>query len=133
MPPDFGADPSSLLHMGCDDGGMVSGPRRLQVVVIGFLGLGGIVGPGNAWLSALAPSFSRAATTPVTLVFLCAAGWSLMFAGAASLWRHGRSTTGVTLLAAGYAWFMVEWVNPASAPALVFTLGLLAANAWPAL
>ena len=33
----------------------------------------------------------------------------------------------------GFAWFMAEWVNPASAPAIVFTIGLLAAYAWPAL
>ncbi len=43
------------------------------------------------------------------------------------------STKGVTLMAAGFGWFIAEWVNPVSAPAIVFTIGLLAANAWPAL
>ena len=112
--------------------GMVRGPRGMQVAVVCALAVGVLVGLGTAWLGWLAPSFSRAASSPVTLVLMCAAGWSLMLAGAVTLWR-GRASRGVAFLAAGFAWFMSEWANPASAPAIVFTVGLLFANAWPAL
>jgi signal transduction histidine kinase len=111
---------------------MVRGPR-LRIVVICALAVGVIVGLGTAWLAWLAPSFSRAASSLVTLALMCAAGWSLMLAGAVTRWRQGGRTAGLTLWAAGLLWFMSEWVNPASAPAIIFTLGLLAANAWPAL
>ena len=114
-------------------GGMVRGPRSLQVVVICVLAIGMIVGLGTVWLGWLAPSFSRAASSLFTSALMCAAGWSLMLAGAISLWRGGGRTKGVALMAAGFGWFMSEWANPASAPAIVFTAGLLSANAWPAL
>jgi signal transduction histidine kinase len=111
---------------------MVRGARTIQIVVICVLVVGVIVGLGTAWLAWLAPSFSRAASTLATLVLLCAAGWSLMLAGAGALWREGPRTKGVAFLAAGFGWFISEWVNPASAHAMVFTLGLLLAAAWPA-
>jgi signal transduction histidine kinase len=110
---------------------MVRGPR-LQIVVVCVLAVGVIVGLGTAWLAWLAPSFSRAASSLLTLAMMCAAGWSLMVAGAITLWRQSGQTKGLALLAAGFGWFMSEWVNPASAPAIIFTLGLLAANMWPA-
>ena len=118
---------------GATMGGMVRGPRSLQVVVICVLAIGMIVGLGTVWLGWLAPSFSRAASSLFTSAWMCAAGWSLMLAGAISLWRGGGRTKGVALMAAGFGWFMSEWANPASAPAIVFTAGLLSANAWPAL
>ena len=112
---------------------MVRGPRTIQIVVICVLAAGLIVGLGTAWLTWLAPSFSRAASSLATLALLCAGGWSLMLSGASTLWRQGPRTRGIAFLAAGFGWFISEWVNPASAPALVFTLGLLLVNAWPAL
>jgi signal transduction histidine kinase len=129
----FGADPSPLPYQGCDDGGMVRGPRSIQAVVLLFLAVGVIAGLGTAWLAWLATSFSRAAASPLTLALMCVAGWSLMFAGAITLSRQGGRTKGLALLAAGFAWFVSEWVNPASAPAIVFTLGLVFTSAWPAL
>ena len=129
----FGADPSPLPNQGCDDDGMVRGPRSIQVVVLVVLAIGVMVGLGTAWLAWLATSFSRAAASQLTLGLMCAAGWSLLFAGAITLWRQGGLTMGLALIAAGFAWFMSEWVNPGSAPAVVFTIGLVSANAWPAL
>ena len=111
---------------------MVRGPRTIQIVVVCVLVVGVIVGLGTAWLAWLAPGFSRAASSLATLALLFAAGWSLMLAGAGTLWRHGPLPKGVALLAAGFGWFISEWVNPISAPAVIFTLGLLLANAWPA-
>ena len=113
--------------------GMVRGSRGMQIAVVCLLAVGVIVGAGTAWLAWLAPSFSRAASSPLTLVLLCAAGWSLMLTGAFTMWRQGDRTRGLALLGAGFAWFMSEWTNPASAPAIVFTLGLLFSNSWPAL
>ena len=69
--------------------GMVRGPRGMQIAVVCLLAVGVIVGLGTAWLASLAPSFSRAASSPVTLVLLCAAGWSLMLAGAVTVLRGG--------------------------------------------
>jgi signal transduction histidine kinase len=112
---------------------MVRGPRTIQIGVICVLVVGVIVGLGTAWLAWVAPSFSRAAASLATLALMCAAGWSLMLAGAGTVWRLGVRTKGIALLAAGFGWFTSEWVNPAAAPAIVFTLGLLLANAWPAL
>jgi signal transduction histidine kinase len=111
---------------------MVRGPQS-QVVVLVVLAVGVIVGLGTAWLAWLAAAFSRAAAFELTLALMCVAGWSLMFAGALTVWRQGGQTKGLALLAAGFAWFTSEWANPASAPAIVFTLGLVFANAWPAL
>ena len=111
---------------------MVRGPRTIQIVVVCVLAAGVIVGLGTAWLAWLAPSFSRAASSLATLALLCAAGWSLMLAGAGTLWRHGPRPRALHFWRPGSAWFISEWVNPVSAPAIVFTLGLLLANAWPA-
>jgi len=111
---------------------MVRGPRTIQIVVVCVLVAGVIVGLGSARLAGLAPSFSRAASSLATLALLCTAGWSLMLAGAGTVWRHGPRPRGVAFLAAGFCWFISEWVNPISAPASIFTLGLLLGNAWPA-
>ena len=62
---------------------MVRGPRRLQVIVICVLFSGVIVGIGTAGLGALAPSFSRWASSVPTIALMATAGWSLMTVGAA--------------------------------------------------
>ena len=112
---------------------MVSGVRRLQVNAVCVVVAGVIVGMGTAWLGWLGPSFSRWASSPASTALMLAGGWSLISVGAASLWRGRGRIRGVTLSAAGFAWFVAEWVNPASAPAIVFTLGLLLGSAWPVL
>jgi signal transduction histidine kinase len=111
---------------------MVRGPRAADVLTLGMLAVGVLVGLGTVLLAWQAPSFSRVGATLTESAIACAAGWSLMLAGAVTSLRDSRRA-GALLSAAGLAWFLSDWANPASAPALVFTLGLLLGSAWPAL
>ena len=59
-------------------------------------------------------------------------GWSLLAAGFVLL-RGPVKRTGVLFVGAGCAWFVVEWNNPGSDSAVVFTIGLVGSALTPAL
>jgi signal transduction histidine kinase len=54
-----------------------------------------------------------------------AAGYALLAVGLAASMRPRQARLGVILVAASFAWFLLEWNNPAAGSALVFTIGLV--------
>jgi signal transduction histidine kinase len=58
-----------------------------------------------------------------------AAGWGLVAAGLA-LWQLRPGVTGPLAVAAGFAWFAPDWIGWDGGPALVRSLGMLAAGIW---
>jgi signal transduction histidine kinase len=62
-----------------------------------------------------------------------AAGYALLAVGVAAWMRHRQARHGAILVAASFAWFLVEWNNPAAGSALVFTIGLVLYAAAPPL
>lgn len=92
--------------------------------------LGLAAGPIAAWLGWSAPSFSRWAASAIGIVIGVAAGWALIVAGATT-WVRTHARAPVLMVAAGGAWAISEWPNPVSAPAVVFTVGLVLGAVWP--
>ncbi len=62
-----------------------------------------------------------------------AAGYALLAVGVAAWMRPRQARLGAILVAASFAWFLVEWNNPAAGSALVFTIGLVLYSAAPPL
>jgi signal transduction histidine kinase len=104
-------------------------PARVGLAATCLLGLA--AGLVSVWLGWSAPSFGRWGVSPVTLALGLAAGWALILRAATA---RGLTHTRAPMLMAGAGgtWAISEWVNPGSAPAIVFTLGLLLGSAWPA-
>jgi signal transduction histidine kinase len=62
-----------------------------------------------------------------------AAGYALLAVGFAAWMRPRQARLGAILVAASFAWFLLEWNNPAAGSALVFTIGLVLYAAAPPL
>ena len=60
-------------------------------------------------------------------------GWGLVAVGLETVRRGRRSWFGYLLAAAGVAWFLPEWSDPAIGSAVPFTIGLACAWAYPAI
>src|SRR5689334_10036087 len=98
---------------------------RRPLVVLGLGAVGIAAGLFSLHLARKEPAFWFARDTAGGAVALLAAGWTAIAAGLGSwLWRPG-SRFGPLLTAAGFAWFLLEWNNPGSGSALVFTTGLV--------
>jgi signal transduction histidine kinase len=54
-----------------------------------------------------------------------AAGYALLAVGFAALMRPRQARLGAILAAASFAWFLLEWNNPAAGSDVVFTIGLV--------
>src|SRR5262245_65262874 len=76
-------------------------------------------------------SFAGASTGGT--IALLGAGWALIASGAAFWLRSPRNRVGPLLVAAGFAWFLLEWINPRTGSAAAFTLGLCFYAACPPL
>jgi signal transduction histidine kinase len=86
-------------------------------------------GAGAVALAEAHPAYSYAGSTTASAALELGAGWALAAAGLI-VWPRRRA--GAVLVAASIAWFALEAANPASGSALLFTVGLLVAGAWPA-
>ena len=62
-----------------------------------------------------------------------AAGYALLGVGLAAWMRPRQARLGAILVAASFAWFLLEWNNPAAGSAVVFTIGLVLYAAAPPL
>jgi signal transduction histidine kinase len=62
-----------------------------------------------------------------------AAGYALLGVGVAAWLRPRQARLGAILVAASFAWFLLEWNNPAAGSAIVFTIGLVLYAAAPPL
>src|SRR5262249_56622309 len=54
-----------------------------------------------------------------------AAGYALLAVGLVACMRPRQARLGAILVAASFAWFLLEWNNPAAGSAFVFTIGLV--------
>jgi len=62
-----------------------------------------------------------------------AAGYALLAVGVAAWMRPRQARLGAILVAASFAWFVLEWNNPEAGSAGVFTAGLVLYAAAPPL
>jgi len=110
--------------------------RRLDAGRLIRLGIGALAAAVGAAALAVArdhPTGSFAGRSVGDGVLELAAGLSLVAAGLAFRSRRPGNRFGPLLAAAGLAWFLPEWGNPAVGSAALFTLGLVGLVACPPL
>jgi signal transduction histidine kinase len=71
------------------------------------------------------PALSFAGDSVPGWLALVGAGWALIGAGLAVWLVRPASVVAPLLASAGFAWFVLEWANPAAGSSLAFTLGLV--------
>jgi signal transduction histidine kinase len=98
-----------------------------DLVIGGLVVLAGgfACGVGTVLLVRNNPGGSFAGSSTLGGVALLVAGWLAITVGLAVYRRHRASRFAILLIAAGFAWFIAEWINPAAGSSLVFTTGLL--------
>ncbi|MDP8969374.1 MAG: histidine kinase [Actinomycetota bacterium] len=101
---------------------------RLVLVAVAMLVVGGV----SLSIARDGPEFTFADTTVGTAALL-AAGWSLAAAGMVFAVSRWGNRVAWLLLAPAAAWFLLEWDNPASGSAPIFTTGLVLFAACPPL
>ncbi|MBA2382046.1 MAG: hypothetical protein H0V73_08045 [Chloroflexi bacterium] len=109
------------------------GTQARQFLAIGWVCAAVALGLGIAALGVGGPSFSRPGLSPALIAVALGAGWLLVLAGSLRPAGVSHPARGPLLLVAGFAWFAAEAANPDGAAPVVFSLGLLLRNAWPAL
>jgi len=97
-------------------------PRRLAL--IGIAGLGVATGVYSLRVAQDNPSNSFAGASAGGAAALLGAGWALIGGGLVFWARRPGNRFGVLLAAAGFAWFVLEWINPSIGSAAAFTIGL---------
>jgi signal transduction histidine kinase len=94
---------------------------------------GGAVGAESISLAHRQPAYSLAGAGALAAAAELAAGGGLLAAAATILVRRPGNRAGPLLVAAAWAWFLVEWNNPGAGTSLVFSIGLALGTACPAL
>jgi signal transduction histidine kinase len=107
------------------------GPAAIGRAILWPAGLA--MGLVALWFAALEPVFSFMARSPITAIVGLGAGWMAIAVGVMSWRRQPDNGAGPLLAAAGFAWFAVEWANPASGSSTAFTVGLVLSAACPPL
>ncbi len=83
------------------------------------------VGCYSLFLARDAPGFSFAGSSLAGAAALLGAAWLLALAGGGLARSSDRRRAGVLVTLAAIGWLLAEWDNPESAPAVVFSLGLV--------
>jgi hypothetical protein len=96
---------------------------KLRHVVVLVVGLA--LGVASMAIVRGSPDGSLAGASAAAAVALLGAGWALVSCGVVAWVRRPSSRFGRLLAAAGCAWFLVEFNNPAVGSPVVFTVGLL--------
>ena len=104
---------------------------KLPQLVVLVAGL--VLGIGSLAIARSSSAGSFGGTSTVDSIALLGAGWALIACGVTAWARRPASRFGRLLAGAGCAWFLVEFNNPAVGSPVVFTVGLLAYAACPAL
>jgi signal transduction histidine kinase len=105
-----------------------------QMIAAMAVSAGGIsVGLGTLALVRGGPGGALTGSSPLAAAGLLAAGWLAITVGLVMRRRRPGNLVGVLLVAAGFAWFVTEWNNPAAGSAIVFTVGLLCYASCPPL
>jgi signal transduction histidine kinase len=100
-------------------------PARGGAVVVAAAVVAIAVGIGSIVIAARSPAWALAAGSGWASAAEVVAGWSLVAAGLALAGRREARTGGLLLVAAGLAWFVVDWNNPGIGSGALFTLGLV--------
>ena len=79
----------------------------------------------SVFLARQAPGFTFAGSTFVSAAALLGAAWLPALAGSGLGRSSDHRRAGVLVMLAGIGWLLGEWDNPESAPAVVFSLGLV--------
>ena len=105
--------------------------RRSATIVLPG-GAAAVLGVASVAIAHHSPAFSFGGDSTAASAAELAAGWALTGAGLALWARRPSGGFGLVLAAAGLAWFLVEWNNAGIGSALLFTIGLVASAACPA-
>jgi len=97
---------------------------RRWTIAVGVAALGVAAGLFTLGVARDDPGYWFAGSSDAAGAALLGAGWALIGCGLASWVRRPASAFGPLLAAAGFAWFLPEWNNPAIGSALACTLGL---------
>jgi signal transduction histidine kinase len=97
---------------------------RRWPIAVGVAALGLAAGIVTLGIARDDPAYWFAASSTVASAALLGAGLALVAGGIAAALRRPRNRAGPLLVAAGFAWFALEWNNPGIGSALAFTLGL---------
>jgi signal transduction histidine kinase len=103
---------------------------RLMQVVAALVG--SIVGIESARLAFSTSWYAFGDTSSWSAVLGLAAGAALVLTGTIELGSPANRTSGMLLVAAGIAWLMTAWDNPA-APTWIFVAGRILDTVWPVL
>ncbi len=104
-----------------------------RALALGIAALGLAVGTFSLAVARDEPGYWFAGRSTFAAVALLAAGWALIGCGLGFWVRRPGSRFGPLLAAAGFAWFLPEWNNPAIGSSLAFTIGLCLYAACPPL
>jgi signal transduction histidine kinase len=96
--------------------------RRVGWLVAGTVGV--LIGAGSAVIANRDPGYAFAGSGARIAIELIV-GYAAIACGLACLRRRASRQFGSLLVAAGAAWFLVEWNNPGVGSSLVFTVGLV--------
>ena len=91
------------------------------------------LGIGSLAIARSSPAESFGGESLAAASVLLGVGWSLMACGVAAWARRPASRFGPLLVAAGAAWFLLEFNNPGVGSPVIFTIGLVTSAACPAL
>jgi signal transduction histidine kinase len=97
---------------------------RRALILIPISALGVAVGVYTLDVVRHDPASSFAGASAGGAVALLAAGWALIGSGLTFWARRPANRVGPLIVAAGFAWFLLEWINPEIGSALAFTIGL---------
>jgi signal transduction histidine kinase len=104
-----------------------------RALALGIAALGLAVGTFSLAVARNEPGYWFAGRSTFADMAFLAAGWALVGCGLAFWERRPGSRFGPLLTAAGFAWFLLEWNNPAIDSSLAFTIGLCLYAACPPL
>ncbi|HSC90612.1 MAG TPA: histidine kinase [Gaiellaceae bacterium] len=97
-------------------------PRTAVALAISALGIA--AGSFTLDVAREDPGYWFAGDSALGAAALLGAGWTLIGCGLAAWARRPESRFGPLLVAAGFAWFLLEWNNPGIGSPLAFTAGL---------
>ena len=104
-----------------------------KAIAVAMSTLGAAAGVFSLGVARDDPSRWFAGTSTIAGLALLATGWALIGCGLAFWLRRPGNRFGPLLATAGFAWFLLDWNNPAAGSALALTVGLFLYAACPPL
>jgi hypothetical protein len=95
------------------------------LVMLGISGLGVAAGVFSLRVAREAPAYSFAGASVLGATALVGVGCALIACGLGFWARRPGSRFALLLGAAGFAWFLLEWINPGIGSPIAFSIGLV--------